>query len=196
MNLSLEQQYMLSVLHSQYHSCWCCDDFRGQAINSHGIDPQSRNILSIEVFISKHNQWNMIDLHTPVALLWHYNGHDGISNHQSHDCLLNHSFRRRSKKTSKLRVTGLCVRNAPKTSEFPAQMASKRFPFDDVIMSGNIFVRCSVMTNTARSTSQAMYLIVPNRCLWANNQGCAADYRSNQLIKCCLLQRKLMGFRW
>ena len=32
--------------------------------------------------------------------------------------------RRRSKKTSKLRVTGLCARNSPVTGEFPAQMAS------------------------------------------------------------------------
>ena len=29
-----------------------------------------------------------------------------------------------SKKTSKLRVTGLCVGNSPVTGEFPAQMAS------------------------------------------------------------------------
>ena len=33
-------------------------------------------------------------------------------------------FRHRSKKTSKLRVTGLCVGNSPGTGEFPAQMAS------------------------------------------------------------------------
>ena len=33
-------------------------------------------------------------------------------------------FRRRSKKTSKLRVTGLCMGNSPGTGEFPAQMAS------------------------------------------------------------------------
>ena len=32
--------------------------------------------------------------------------------------------RRRSKKTSKLRVTGLCDGNSPVTCEFPAQMAS------------------------------------------------------------------------
>ena len=31
-------------------------------------------------------------------------------------------FRRRSKKTSKLRVTGLCVGNSPVAGEFPAQM--------------------------------------------------------------------------
>ena len=40
--------------------------------------------------------------------------------------------RRRSKKTSKLRVTGLCERNSPVTGEFPAQRAM--FQFDDVIM--------------------------------------------------------------
>ena len=34
------------------------------------------------------------------------------------------SFRRRSKKTSKPRVTGLCVGNSPLTGEFPAQKAS------------------------------------------------------------------------
>ena len=39
-------------------------------------------------------------------------------------CLLNRPFRRRSKKTSKPRVTGLCEGNSPVTDEFPAQMAS------------------------------------------------------------------------
>ena len=42
------------------------------------------------------------------ALQWHHNGRDGVSDHQPHDCLLNRLFRRRSKKTSKLRVNGLC----------------------------------------------------------------------------------------
>ena len=39
-------------------------------------------------------------------------------------CLLNRLFRRRSKKTSKLRITGLCAGNSLVTGEFPAQMAS------------------------------------------------------------------------
>ena len=55
---------------------------------------------------------------------WRHNEHDGVSNHQPHDCLLNLWFRRRSKKTSKLRVIGLCGGNSPVTGEFPAQMAS------------------------------------------------------------------------
>ena len=46
-------------------------------------------------------------------LQWRHNDHYGVSNHQPHDCLLNHLFRRRSKKTSKLCITGLCVGNPP-----------------------------------------------------------------------------------
>ena len=57
-------------------------------------------------------------------LLWCHNRHDCVPNHQPHHCLLNCLFGRRSKKTSKLHVTGLCVGNSPGTGEFPAQMAS------------------------------------------------------------------------
>ena len=46
------------------------------------------------------------------SLHWRHNDHDGISNHQPHGCLLNRVFRRRSKKTSKLRVNGLCAGNS------------------------------------------------------------------------------------
>ena len=55
---------------------------------------------------------------------WRHNERDGVSNHQPHDCLLNRLLRRRSKKTSKLRVIGLCEGNSPVTGEFPAQRAS------------------------------------------------------------------------
>ena len=58
------------------------------------------------------------------SLHWRHNDHDGVSNHQPHGCLLNRLFGRRSKKTSKLRVTGLCAGNSPRTGEFPAQRAS------------------------------------------------------------------------
>ena len=59
-----------------------------------------------------------------ASLLWRHNDRGGVSDHQLHDCLLSRLFRRRSKKTSKIRVTGLCVGNSPGTGEFPAQMAS------------------------------------------------------------------------
>ena len=61
---------------------------------------------------------------------------DSVSNHQSYDCLLNRLFRRRSKKTLKLRVTGLFVGNSPGPVNSPHKgpVTRKMFPFDDVIM--------------------------------------------------------------
>ena len=63
--------------------------------------------------------WNTIH-----SLQWRHNESDGVSNHEPHDCLLNCVFSRRSKKTSKFRVTGLCEGNSPVTDEYPAQRAS------------------------------------------------------------------------
>ena len=69
-------------------------------------------------------------------LRWRHNDHAGVSNHQPHGCLLNRLFRHRSKKTSKLRVTGLCAGNSPGPVNSPHKgpVTRKRFPFDDVIM--------------------------------------------------------------
>ena len=55
---------------------------------------------------------------------WRYNGHDGVSNHQPHDCLLNHLFGCISKERPKLHVTGHCAGSSLVTGEFPAQMPS------------------------------------------------------------------------
>ena len=63
----------------------------------------------------------LVTLSQSLSLHWR---HNGVSNHQPHDCLLNRLVSRRSKKTSKLRDTGLCEGNSPRTEEFPAQMAS------------------------------------------------------------------------
>ena len=63
-------------------------------------------------------------MHITNALRWRHNGLDSVSNHQPRECLLSRLFGRRSKKTSKLRVTGLCAGNSPGTGEFPAQRAS------------------------------------------------------------------------
>ena len=72
-----------------------------------------------------HNMVNrIIVVFVTNSLQWRHNGHDGVSNHQPQDCLLNRLFGRRSKETSKPRVTGLCAGNSPVTGEFPAQRAS------------------------------------------------------------------------
>ena len=45
----------------------------------------------------------------PTSLHWRHNEYVGVSNHQPQGCLLNRLLRRGSKKTSKLRVTGVWI---------------------------------------------------------------------------------------
>ena len=71
-----------------------------------------------------------------ITLQWRHNERDGVLNHRRLDCLLNILFRRRSKKTSKLRVTGLHEGNPPLTGGSPHKgpVTRKMLQFDDVIM--------------------------------------------------------------
>ena len=74
--------------------------------------------------------------HISVAVcLW-------FCHHNIHYCLLDRLFRPRSKKTSKLRITGLCVRNSPVTGDFPPErpVMRKMFP-DDLIMQQKLFYK-------------------------------------------------------
>ena len=78
---------------------------------------------------------------------WRHNDRGGVSDHQPHDCLLSRLFRLRSKKTSKLRGTGLCAGNSPGpvNSRRKGPVTRKIFPFDDVIMVHDFFN--SISTN-------------------------------------------------
>ena len=71
-----------------------------------------------------------------VSLQWRHNDRDGASNHRRLDCLLSRLFKCRSKKTSRLFVTGLCEGNhrssVDLTHKWP--VTRKMFPRDDVIM--------------------------------------------------------------
>ena len=101
-----------------------------------------------------------------IPLQWHHNGHDGGPNHQPCDCLLNRLFKRRSKKTSMLRVTGLCVGKSPGTGEFPHKwpVTQKMFPFDDVIM------HYIVMHQLTHITMMVVNVLVPYRCQAISNR--------------------------
>ena len=70
------------------------------------------------------------------SLQWCHNKRDDVSNHQHHDWLFNRLLRRRSKKTLKLCVTGLCEGNSPVTVNSPhkGHVTQKIFPFDFFIM--------------------------------------------------------------
>ena len=105
-----------------------------------------------------------------IPLQWHANGHNGVSNHQCFDCLLSRLFRPRSKKTSKLRVTGLCAGNSPETGEFPAQGASNA---ENV----SIWRR----DHTRRFASCMRLFKIPWRCASCTSQkevrwGCGIDF--------------------
>ena len=66
-----------------------------------------------------------VSVDSSAPLQWRHNECDGVSNHRRFDCLLNRLFRwHRSKKTSKLRVTGFCEGNSPVNNVFPPQKAS------------------------------------------------------------------------
>ena len=83
---------------------------------------------------------------------WRHNGRDSVSNHQPHDYLLNRLFRRRLKKTSKLRVIGLCVGNSPGTVNSPHKwpVTRKMFPFDHVIMKPHdLAIRVMIFKHTS-----------------------------------------------
>ena len=85
----------------------------------------TKNVTSITNVLNGHccaanSIWE--ELH--VALQWRHNQRDCVPNRRRPDCLLNHLFRGRSKKTSKLHVTGLCEENPPVTGGFPSQRAS------------------------------------------------------------------------
>ena len=77
------------------------------------------NLLILQFHMDTSISVGMLNSLTVIHNEW-----DGISDHQRLDCLLNHLFRRRSKKTSKCHVIGHCEGNSQVTSEFPSQRAS------------------------------------------------------------------------
>ena len=72
---------------------------------------------------------------TLTTLQWRQNERHGVSNDRRLVCLLNRFFRRRSKKTSKLRVTGLVrgIHRWPVDSHHKGPVTRKMFPFDAIM---------------------------------------------------------------
>ena len=72
--------------------------------------------LKQEIFLTHRQQCICIAyIFYRTSLQWRHNERNGVSNHQRLNCLLKCRFRCRSKKTSKLCVTGLCGRWIPHT---------------------------------------------------------------------------------
>ena len=79
---------------------------------------------------------HVLQMPVPWTLRWRHNGHDSVSNHHPHECLLNHSFRRRWRKhqssASLAFVRG--IHRGPVNSPHKWPVMRKMRPFDDVIM--------------------------------------------------------------
>ena len=130
-NIALFVHRMFSTRYQLYNSISCNNIW--DLLNPCFLQMSCANVCIHELYyLSSHSPFffqfcicssEMVEVNT-YTLRWRHNDHAGVSNHQPHGCLLNRLFRRNSKKTSKLRVTGLCAGNSPGTGEFPAQMAS------------------------------------------------------------------------
>ena len=95
------------------------------------------NYFVLDMYSRSHhrsvNRWSEIDINAAhsnwlfcwytiilvlISLRWRHNERDGVSNDRCLDGLLNRLFWRRSTKTSKLRVTGLCAGISPVTDRW------------------------------------------------------------------------------
>ena len=105
--------------------------------NFRNVQIHIRNVLPYVMIVLRLKGIAMTPLH------WRHNGRNSVPNHQPHDCFFNRLFRQRSKETSKLHVTGLCVGNSrgPVNSPHKWPVTRKMFPFDDVIMSWGSYWR-------------------------------------------------------
>ena len=119
-----------------------------------------------------------------VSLRWRHNDQDGVSNHQPHGCLLNRLFRRRSNKTSKLRVTGLCVGNSPGPVNSPHKgpVTRKMFPFDDVIMA-TVYVICNYPPLPLIPASGTTLLIYTVETLYNTVNFCWSTHKRHSIAR-------------
>ena len=82
-----------------------------------------------------------------IRFLWlqrRHNGRDGVSNPRHHECLLNRLFRHQPRKTSKLRVTGLCEGNSSMAGEFPAHIQRASTPKCFHLMTSSWYHQCDL----------------------------------------------------
>ena len=120
-DIYLGQNYSLFLVKPLTEQCWYSQwGIRKQNIWNMEVVAPRKISIRLSDQIESHGE---IMTFREISIVTSYE-RDGVSNLQPHDCLLNRLFRQKSKKTPKLRVTGLCAGNLPVTGEFPAQMAS------------------------------------------------------------------------
>ena len=96
------------------------------------VSPQKRTIRCKEFPCFDY----IVESLSHASLQWRHNWWDSVWNHQPHEGLLNSLFRRRSKKTSKLRALAFVwgIHRGQVNSPHKWPVTRKLFPFDDVFM--------------------------------------------------------------
>ena len=69
-----------------------------------------------------------------IPLQWRHNGHDSVSNHQPHDCLLNPDADQRKYQITASLAYVRGIHQGPVNFPHKWPVTRKMFPFDDVIM--------------------------------------------------------------
>ena len=87
--------------------------------------------------------WEVI-LRQPLR--WRHNGHDGVSNHQPHDCLLNRIYGQSKHQSSASLAFVRGIHRGPVNSPHKGPVTRKMLPFDDVIMLCQIiYTQCTAV---------------------------------------------------
>ena len=96
--------------------------------------PQWRNIKVQRITLTSGNRIPLeLYPNTCCASQWRHKECDSFLDHWRLDCLLNRLFKRRSKKTSKLRVAGLCAGKSPVTNhKIMSQFTFNIMPADPI----------------------------------------------------------------
>ena len=107
--------YLVSILKLDYYYLFIIQLYHVE------INLVNKNIVSYTwLALCETGMAQVVDIHPHcktkrviLSLQWRHFERDGVSSHRCIDWLSNHLSRRRSKKISKLRVTGLCAKNLP-----------------------------------------------------------------------------------
>ena len=134
-------------------------------------------------------------MYLTASLQWRHNEHDGVSNHRRLDCLLNRLFGRRSKKTSKLRVNGLCEGNPSVTRGISSQRASNAESVS-IWWRHHVNVICSVLEVSLIGIYRMSYLYQYCLSYWNVGFPFQIDMTSMMVTKSIGLRRDIIQRYW
>ena len=125
------------------------------------------------LLIGVHINWpSCITRHT---LQWLHNERDGVSNRQPHDCSLNRLFGKHQSSVSLAFVRG--IHRSPVNSSHKGPVTRIMFPFDDVIMEGQLDAR--------RVSVTAAWMTLVNYVPNPRHPGVGWGEFSSSIVACC-----------